>query len=100
MARRLAQILSNKLGQPVNVVNNPGGNGQVSMAYVMSRPADGYTLMAEGTGITSVLQTRGRAFKWTQFEPVAMIERDAFALYVAAGSPYRTLEDLLTDART
>lgn len=45
-ARALAQFLPKELGQPVTVVNRKGAGGQLAATYVLSRPADGYTLLA------------------------------------------------------
>jgi putative tricarboxylic transport membrane protein len=45
-ARALAQFLPAELGQPVTVVNREGAGGQLAATYVLSQPADGYTLLA------------------------------------------------------
>src|SRR3546814_202734 len=45
-ARALAQFLPEELGQPVTVVNREGAGGQLAATYVLSQPADGYTLLA------------------------------------------------------
>lgn len=45
-ARALAQFLPEELGQPVTVVNRDGAGGQLAATYVLSQPADGYTLLA------------------------------------------------------
>jgi putative tricarboxylic transport membrane protein len=45
-ARALAQFLPDELGQPVTVVNREGAGGQLAATYVLSQPADGYTLLA------------------------------------------------------
>src|SRR5699024_10393437 len=43
-ARALAPILEKKLGVSVTVVNRPGANTVVGLNYLISQPADGYTL--------------------------------------------------------
>jgi tripartite-type tricarboxylate transporter receptor subunit TctC len=45
IARIVGQRVSEKWGQPVVVENRPGGNGVVAAQYVLTKPADGYTLM-------------------------------------------------------
>lgn len=45
-ARALAQFLPQELGQPVSVVNRDGAGGQLAATYVLSQPADGYSLLA------------------------------------------------------
>ena len=44
VARVVGQKLGEKWGQAVVVENKPGGNGVVAAQYVMTKPADGYTL--------------------------------------------------------
>ena len=50
----LARILADKLGdmwkQQVIVENKPGGNFQIAVHYVLSSPADGYTLLVAQEG--------------------------------------------------
>ncbi len=46
--RMIAQWLSTRLGQPVNVENKPGGSSNPATAEVVRAPADGYTLMLVG----------------------------------------------------
>lgn len=43
VGRRLAQEMEGILGQPVVVVNRPGGGGLVSWQELVAGPADGYT---------------------------------------------------------
>jgi tripartite-type tricarboxylate transporter receptor subunit TctC len=46
--RMIAQWLSTRLGQPVNVENKPGGSSNPATEEVVRAPADGYTLMLVG----------------------------------------------------
>jgi tripartite-type tricarboxylate transporter receptor subunit TctC len=45
-ARVLADIAGKMIKSPITVSNRPGASGQVGLNYLMSRPADGYTLLA------------------------------------------------------
>lgn len=49
-ARLLAHEMSVRLGQQVIVENKPGVAGAIGAAYVVSQPADGYTLLFGGAG--------------------------------------------------
>lgn len=44
MARAMAPLLEKRLGVSVAVVNRPGANSIVGMTYLLSQPADGYSL--------------------------------------------------------
>jgi tripartite-type tricarboxylate transporter receptor subunit TctC len=50
--RMIAQWLSARLGQPVNVDNRPGGSSNPATEEVVRAPADGYTLMLVGPANT------------------------------------------------
>lgn len=44
-ARLLAKIAGEMIGQPITVTNREGGSGQLGLAYVLSQPNDGHTLL-------------------------------------------------------
>ena len=48
LGRLIAQWLSEKLGQPVNVENKGGQSGNIATAEVVRAPADGYTMLLVG----------------------------------------------------
>lgn len=52
-ARALSQFMPEELGQPITVVNREGAGGQLAATYVLSQPADGYTIL--GTAISPYL---------------------------------------------
>jgi len=99
MLRTLAQEMEKVAGVPVVVEGRPGGTGQVAMAYLKGQPADGYTIFSDATGITTVLQLPGAAYKWDDFKPLYRIQLDPFALYVKRGGAYSDLGDLIEDAK-
>jgi tripartite-type tricarboxylate transporter receptor subunit TctC len=45
IARRVANELSKKIGQPVIVENKAGASGVIGSSFVAKQPADGYTLL-------------------------------------------------------
>jgi tripartite-type tricarboxylate transporter receptor subunit TctC len=45
-ARALSEQMSKKLGQPIFVVNKPGGGGSIGYRYVQQKPADGVGVLA------------------------------------------------------
>lgn len=81
MLRVLADEMSKASGRTVIVEAKPGASGQIAMSALKQAPADGNTLLAEGTGITSILQLPGHLHEWTDFEPLYRVQLDPFALY-------------------
>jgi tripartite-type tricarboxylate transporter receptor subunit TctC len=51
LARRVAQQLSQKWGQPVVIENRPGGAYAIAATAVIKAPADGYTLLVSEAGL-------------------------------------------------
>lgn len=100
MLRKLAENMREVAGVPVVVEPHPGGTGQVAIAYLQSQPADGYTIFSDATGITSVLQLPGAAYKWTDLNPLFRIQLDPFALYVKQGGKFKNLKDLIDAMKT
>ncbi len=45
LARAFSPFLQETLGQPVNVVNRPGGNTIIGHQYVLQQPMDGHTIL-------------------------------------------------------
>lgn len=48
LARTLADQLARELKQPVVVENRPGANGAIAASFLLSQPADGYTMFMAG----------------------------------------------------
>jgi tripartite-type tricarboxylate transporter receptor subunit TctC len=101
--RILAEALKKVIGQPVLVENKPGAGGQVMWTdFKNNAKPDGYTLALINV---PQLQTtvfdpvRKPAFTMKDFQPVANHVQDPGAIFVRTESPYKTLEDLLKDAK-
>ena len=45
-ARGLSSFMGDELGQPIKVINKPGGGSQLASYYVLQQPPDGYTIYA------------------------------------------------------
>lgn len=105
VARSVGPAMERTLGQPVVVVNRPGAGGTVGAAALANSPADGYTLlMALASISTNPEQDRvsGRqsAFQLSQLAPIARISIEPMLLAVRAGSSYKTLKELIDDAKS
>jgi len=94
VSRQVATQLSQSLGVPVNVVNATGGGGVTGHTRgAVARP-DGYTLTM-ATVELNMLHWRGlTTITPDDFEPLALCNRDAAAVFVRSDSPWQTLADL------
>jgi tripartite-type tricarboxylate transporter receptor subunit TctC len=68
LARFLGQKLSEALGQPLIIENQPGASGNIGHQMVAKAPGDGYTLLISSS---SILCNNPYLFKSLGFDPVA-----------------------------
>jgi tripartite-type tricarboxylate transporter receptor subunit TctC len=99
----MAPHLSQALGQTVIVENRAGAGGLVGTDYVSKQPADGYTLLVSHASV-HIYATATR--KTMPFDPVndfshlGMLVEAPMVLLVRAQSPFQTLDQYLTAAKT
>ncbi len=100
-ARILAAMLQERIGQNIIVENKPGGSGTLGGAYAVRATPDGYTLFAN-----SIADTQNLYFlpvPYNAIDDFAMIgmivEGPPLVLIVDASLPYKSVEELLADAR-
>lgn len=101
-ARLLASDMAKILGTPVQVVSKPGAGGQVGTTQIAMAKPDGYTV-----GLTAVPSTntiyldpqRKAVFGRKDLLPVGRHTSDAVAIGVTSESRYKTLKDLIDDAK-
>lgn len=84
--RIVAELLSQALGQPVNVVNRTGGGGVVGHAEIAAAQPDGYTLGVITTELSMFRHTGTSATSFEDFDPIALYNEDPVALHVANAS--------------
>lgn len=101
-ARLVGKYIEEKTGQPFVVENKPGANGIVGAMSVKVAPPDGYTLML---ATTSTNAANVHMYKNLGYDPekdftvVGIIGSSGTFLVVPADSPYKTLAELLADAK-
>lgn len=101
----LARILSERLapvyGQSVIVENKPGASGHLGAQLVAKAPGDGYTLLVGTIGIHAAYASYKKlAYEpATELQPIAILGESPNIVLVPANSPYRTLADLIADAK-
>jgi len=100
-ARKLAEVVSRDLGQPLVVENKVGAGGILAAEMVAQQPADGYTLMlGASTHVTQkLLQPSVRFDPVTSFTHIIRSGFSPQVMLVKSSSPYRTVADLVLAAR-
>jgi tripartite-type tricarboxylate transporter receptor subunit TctC len=104
VTRPFASALEPILKQPVVVETKAGAGGQVGAQVGASAKPDGYTLLSHNNGISGyeeVDKLFGRQPKTTRadFIPLARLVADPVLVLVNDQTPYKTLKDLLDDAK-
>ncbi len=97
IARDLAKILSEKLGQPVIVDNRGGGGGSIGASMGSKADADGYTLLfVTSTFITHAATDSSAGYDIEKdFSPVAMIGRGPLLVVSNKSIPAKSLSELI-----
>jgi tripartite-type tricarboxylate transporter receptor subunit TctC len=100
-ARIVTEKLGEKLGQRFVIESMPGAGGINAARAVLTSPADGYTLalLSNGTAISASLFKSPRFDPVTDFVPVSSMGYFDFIFVTQAGSPYRTLADVIKAAK-
>ena len=100
-AREIARFAPKYLHANMVVENKTGGDGANTLAYVLSQPADGYTLLLATRTLETTLTTDLKgSFKLSDFVFLMSLETDPFVFAVSADSPYRTLADVVAAGKT
>jgi tripartite-type tricarboxylate transporter receptor subunit TctC len=94
--------MSSILGVPIQVVNKAGGSGIIGTLEAVKATPDGYTLLADCGGTSSIQEA------WSSNLPYKVEERTYIArailaplvLIVPASSPWKTVDDLVKAIRT
>jgi tripartite-type tricarboxylate transporter receptor subunit TctC len=104
IARPLASVAQPHLGQPLVVLNKPGGAGAVGTQYAANAKPDGYTLLYSLNALNELPQIdallgRPAAFKREQFIPIGQVAVSPFAIMVNAETPWQTFQAFVAEAK-
>ena len=104
ITRPLDAALEKVFKQPVVLENKVGAAGAVGAQFAASAKPDGYTLLSHIvsiSGFAAVDKLFGRTPKFTNdnFIPIARIIADPIVMIAGADTPYKTLKDLVADAK-
>jgi len=101
VARMLAPLLSEQLGQSIIVEPKPGAGQTIAMVAAAQAAADGRTIGMLNAGI-SVQNALNRKLTYRvtrDFASVGMVSQFPFVVLVRNDSPLKTMDDLISEAR-
>jgi tripartite-type tricarboxylate transporter receptor subunit TctC len=98
--RQMIRFLRRYIAATFVVENNAGGSGARAIARVAGAKPDGSVLYATTPTyiLTSLLSRPART--WRDLEPLVNVFTDTEIVYTRAGGPFRTLADVIQQART
>jgi tripartite-type tricarboxylate transporter receptor subunit TctC len=100
MGRVMAEGLSKKWKYPINVVNKPGGNTIIGSNEVMRASPDGYTLLVDSPGSSSMqVGMKDLPYKVEQRTFIVRAAASPMAFIVPQNSPWKTLKDVAEAAK-
>ncbi len=102
-ARPLGVKLGERLGQSIIIENRPGAGGTIGTNFVAHAKPDGYTLILGTFGthaVNDALLADPPYNSLKDFTPVAFVAAVPNVLVVLPTSPYRTLAEIIAEART
>ncbi|SDC28622.1 Bug family tripartite tricarboxylate transporter substrate binding protein [Belnapia rosea] len=102
VARIVAPHMAATLGQPVIIENRPGGGGMTGVDVVAKAAPDGYTFGIGSAGALAIAPKLGRGTPYDPLRDLAPVTLGVLVpepLVVPASSPYRSLGELIADAK-
>jgi tripartite-type tricarboxylate transporter receptor subunit TctC len=101
LARRMAQYLTEKLGQQFVVENKPGATGNIATEYVINQPADGYTILVTSTAnaINMTFYSKLSFNFLRDVEPVAGLASISYLMLINPGVPAKNLAEFIAYAK-
>ena len=103
LARLIAPVMSERLGQPVIVDNRPGANGQVATQAVSQLDADGHTILFGTAGNLAINQVlypdRPGTNMERDFTPLSLVASLGFVLVVGPSMKVTSFRELIDFAR-
>ena len=101
-ARIMAEFLEKELGQPVVILNKPGGAGAVAGNLLYKRKPDGYTIGMFNTNQPTpeyVMKPERFIYKSKDIQAVAQWSGYAPAIFVKYDAPWKTLDEFVDYAK-
>ena len=99
--RLVAQNLSKRLGQQFFIENRPGAGGGVGMQTAKEAPADGYTLVMVGGGLT-IAKALFKHLPYdieTDFTPISTTASYGLVIATKTDGQFKTIKDVIAAAK-
>ncbi|MDB5413104.1 MAG: uncharacterized protein JWR10_1439 [Rubritepida sp.] len=103
VARVMAELVRERLGNPVVVENRSGASGVIGSDFVAKAAPDGYTLVMGGGGSHGVTPAVRRNLPFDpdrDFTAIARVADFPNVMVVSAANPARTVQEFVAAART
>jgi len=100
IARALEKTASTNLGQPLIIINKPGGGGTTGWNELVNAAPDGYTIGMSGVDIIfQSLYGLSKTNYPTALEPLVQITSSPSVMVVQAEKPWQNVDDLVRYAQ-
>lgn len=97
--RIICEEAEKTFGQKILIVNKAGGGATEGQGFVARGKPDGYTLLAGSSSLVTNTITKNVDYTIDSFETIALYNYDPDVMMVPAGEPYRTIEELMAQAK-
>ena len=97
--RIICEEAEKSLGQKIMVINKAGGGATEGQGFVARTKPDGYTLLAASSSLVTNTLTKNVDYSVDSFEALAMYNYDPDVMFVAGTEPYKTIEELMAQAK-
>jgi tripartite-type tricarboxylate transporter receptor subunit TctC len=101
LARAMAPFVQKHIGQPVTVVNRPGGGTVLGNTFFLQQPDDGYMMMVHSAApfIPVSIITRNARYRAEDFWMINLPSRDATLLACAPDKPIRSVDEVVASLK-
>lgn len=98
-ARKLAELISHDLGQPMIVRNVTGAGGAIAYNEVNRAKKDGYTLIWYSGAINTLAARKQVQYDYNAFEPIAGVGIETVSIAVSKNAPWKDFKELIAYAK-
>lgn len=100
-ARTIAEKMGEFMGQPVLVVNKPGGGSSLGTAFVAASKPDGYAILTSWSGVLTILPLiqANLPYKMSELTPIGRTVSVTQAMVVNKDLPVNTISELVAYAK-